>query len=184
MQFTAKGHCSPWALVCHVLSYCCDVFVLILSYFCHVFVVFLQDCVQLQLERGHFPVVCVISLVPQTLLHGKHHWSQTSHLRLQLSLVWYVWILRVSKSFSLFGGHPWCSGSALTAGQRVERWILHQVHDSQQNSAHLPRLSTAQCSLIVQNLGLKHQSFHLVLSSHLTSGMVSVTVDVGVIKCF
>ena len=47
----------------------------------------------------------------------------------------------------------------LTAGQQVERPILHQEHDSKQNSSHKPGLSPAQYSLTVQNRGLKHHTF-------------------------
>ena len=47
----------------------------------------------------------------------------------------------------------------LTTGQQVERSIVRQGHDSQQNSSHWPRLSPAQYSITVQIRGLKHQSF-------------------------
>ena len=59
-------------------------------------------------------------------------------------------------------GDPWYCG--WTAGQQVERSILRQGHDLQQNLSHSPRLSPAQFRLKVQNRGLKHQSFvkHMV----------------------
>ena len=41
-----------------------------------------------------------------------------------------------------------------TAGQDVQRSILHLRHDSQQISSHQPRLSPAEYSLIVHNQGL------------------------------
>ena len=43
----------------------------------------------------------------------------------------------------------------------VERSILLQRHDLQQNSSHSLRLSPAQSSFTVQNCGLKHHSFIL-----------------------
>ena len=49
-----------------------------------------------------------------------------------------------------------------TAGKLVERSILHQGHDSEQNSYHFPSLSLAQYILTVQNCSLKHQSCILI----------------------
>ena len=45
-----------------------------------------------------------------------------------------------------------------TADQKVKRSILHQGHDSQQNSSDYLRLSTAQFNFTVQHCGLKQQS--------------------------
>ena len=47
-----------------------------------------------------------------------------------------------------------------TTDEQVERSILRQgmIHNKK-NSTHSPRLSPAQYSLIVQNGGLKYQSF-------------------------
>ena len=45
-----------------------------------------------------------------------------------------------------------------TAGQQVKRSILRLGHDLYQNSSHQPRLSLAQCSLVVHNNWLKHHS--------------------------
>ena len=50
-----------------------------------------------------------------------------------------------------------------TAGQHVERLILHLGHDSYKNSSHQPMVSPAQYSLAVQNCDLKHPSFLVLI---------------------
>ena len=72
------------------------------------------------------------------------------------------------------GGSGWGVRSTVvarwTAGQQVDRAILHQGHDSQQNSYHQPRLSPAPkhysfyCSTIIRrDKGLATNPFHLQL---------------------
>ena len=59
-----------------------------------------------------------------------------------------------------------------TVCQQVERAILYQMHDSQENSSYSPRLSPAQYSYTVQNRGLKHHSFYTSLAVVLSTALL------------
>ena len=78
--------------------------------------------------------------------------------------------------------------SRWTTGQKVERQILRQGHDSQQNSSHSPRLSPAQLSLTVQNRSLKHHSFRTIHTLHddiiCSSNLMYITYCVTKIPVF
>ena len=56
-----------------------------------------------------------------------------------------------------------------TTGQQAKWSILHQGHDSKQNSSREPRLPPAQYSIMVQDLGLKHIILWCIYISVLSS---------------
>ena len=75
--------------------------------------------------------------------------------------------LRIKSLCQQLGGVRSSVVARWSAGQQVERLIIHQGHDSEQNSAHLPRLFTAKYTLFtVHNGGLKHHIFITYLSTN------------------
>ena len=69
----------------------------------------------------------------------------------------------VSELVILTGGIRGTVVACWTAGLQVERSILHQEHDSKQNSSHYLRLA-----LQVQHRGLKHHPLIVILKASCT----------------
>ena len=99
-------------------------------------------------------------------------YSTTSHDRgiTVYSLVTALYELHMTIQ-SARGGASVAQSAPWTAGQQVERSILHMGHVSYQTSSHQSRLYPVQFSLTVQHYVLKHNSFHCivqVLQLHIT----------------